>query len=94
MFRIFRLADCPTVPMNGERGEKMHLINAEIGAEKLDVHMNSLRVGDPGGGTRVARVQFYNGLLGDSAKQLANIRKRTVWWADLDRRCRGDGRRV
>jgi len=49
MFKIFHLADCAAVPMTGGRGEKIHLINTELGAEKLDVHVNRLRVGDPGG---------------------------------------------
>jgi mannose-6-phosphate isomerase-like protein (cupin superfamily) len=49
MFRIFHLADCPTVPMESVRGEKIELINTGMGTEKLDVHLNRLRVGDPGG---------------------------------------------
>ena len=49
MFKIFRLADCPTVPMNGGRGEQIRLVNADLGTGKLDVHVNRLRVGDPGG---------------------------------------------
>ena len=49
MFRIFHLDDCPTVPMKGDRGEQVRLINAELGTGKLDVHVNRLKVGDPGG---------------------------------------------
>lgn len=49
MFRIFRPADCPTVPMKGDRGEQVRLVNADLGTEKLDVHINRLKVGDPGG---------------------------------------------
>ncbi len=49
MFRISRPADCPTVPMKGDRGEQVRLVNADLGTEKLDVHINRLKVGDPGG---------------------------------------------
>lgn len=49
MFKIFHLNDCPTVPMKGDRGEQIRLVNADIGAEALDVHLNRLDVGEPGG---------------------------------------------
>ncbi len=49
MFKIFRLADCPAVPMKGGRGEQVRLVNADLDTGKLDVHVNRLRVGDPGG---------------------------------------------
>lgn len=48
-FRHLRLADCPTNPMKGDRGEQVRLINAECGAEKVDVHLNRLAPGEPGG---------------------------------------------
>jgi len=51
-FRIFSLNDTPAQPMqssNGVRGEKIALINPSIGAEKLDVHLNRLNPGEPGG---------------------------------------------
>lgn len=49
MFKIFRPDDCPTVPMKGGRGEQVRLVNADLGTDKLDVHINRLKVGDPGG---------------------------------------------
>ena len=49
MFKIFHLGDCATVPMKGGRGEQVRLVNADLGTGKLDVHVNRLRVGDPGG---------------------------------------------
>lgn len=49
MFRIFHLDDCATVPMKGGRGEQVRLVNTDLGTGKLDVHVNRLRVGDPGG---------------------------------------------
>lgn len=49
MFKIFHLDQCPTVAMKGDRGEQVRLINAELGTGKLDVHVNRLKVGDPGG---------------------------------------------
>jgi len=49
MFRIFRPDDCPTVAMKGDRGEQVRLVNTDLGTEKLDVHINRIKVGDPGG---------------------------------------------
>ncbi len=48
-FRIFRLADTPSTPMPGGRGSQKHLINTLCGAQTLDVHLNRLDVGEPGG---------------------------------------------
>ncbi len=51
-FRIFHLNDVPTQVMqssNGVRGEKKPLINASIGTDKLDVHLNRLNPREPGG---------------------------------------------
>jgi len=47
--KIFHLGECPTVPMKGGRGEQVRLINTEIGAEKLDLHLNRLDPREPGG---------------------------------------------
>ncbi len=48
-FRLLHLNDCPTNPMKRDRGEQVRLINAECGAEKVDVHLNRLAPGEPGG---------------------------------------------
>ena len=48
MFKILRLADRPTVPLDGgDRGAQTPLVDAALGTENLDVHLNRLR---PGGG--------------------------------------------
>ena len=49
MFKVFHLGDCPSQPMKGERGEQIRLVNADVGSEALDVHLNRLKVGEPGG---------------------------------------------
>ncbi len=48
-FRILNLADAPVTPMKGDRGTQLRLINADIGAEKVDVHLNRLDPKEPGG---------------------------------------------
>lgn len=48
-FRLFHLNDCLTNPMKGGRGEQVRLINSECGAEKVDLHLNRLAPGEPGG---------------------------------------------
>lgn len=48
-FRILNLADAPVTPMKGDRGTQLRLINADIGAEKVDVHLNRLNPKEPGG---------------------------------------------
>jgi putative monooxygenase len=35
--------------MKGDRGTQLRLINADIGAEKVDVHLNRLNPKEPGG---------------------------------------------
>ena len=48
-FRILNLADAPVTAMKGERGTQLRLINSDIGAEKVDVHLNRLNAKEPGG---------------------------------------------
>jgi len=48
-FQILNLADASVTPMKGNRGTQKRLINADIGAEKLDVHLNCLDPREPGG---------------------------------------------
>jgi len=48
-FQILNLADAPVTPMKGKRGTQKRLINADIGAEKVDVHLNCLDPREPGG---------------------------------------------
>src|SRR5262249_20410821 len=43
------LAECPTNPMAGGRGEQVKLINTTLGTEKIDVHLNRLPPGGPRG---------------------------------------------
>ena len=45
MFKILQLNDCPSIPMEGGRGQKVKLINASLGTEKLDLHFNRLFAG-------------------------------------------------
>ena len=42
MFKIFRLKDCQTHPMEPGRGEQVRLVNPSLGTEKVDVHLNRL----------------------------------------------------
>jgi putative monooxygenase len=49
LFRIFHLKESATSPMEPGRGEQIKLINAALGTEKLDVHLNRLIPGGPRG---------------------------------------------
>jgi mannose-6-phosphate isomerase-like protein (cupin superfamily) len=49
VFKLMHLADCPTNPMTGGRGEQVKLINTSLGTEKIDVHLNRLAPGGPRG---------------------------------------------
>jgi mannose-6-phosphate isomerase-like protein (cupin superfamily) len=49
MFKIMRLDQCPTNPMEPGRGEQIQLINRSLGTEKLDLHLNRLVPGGPRG---------------------------------------------
>ena len=49
MFKILQLKDCPSIPMEGGRGEQVKLINASLGTEKIDLHLNRLVHGGPSG---------------------------------------------
>ena len=48
-FRILNLADAPVTAMKGDRGTQLRLVNSDIGAEKVDVHLNRLNAKEPGG---------------------------------------------
>jgi len=48
-FRILNLAEATETPMKGDRGTQLRLINADVGAEKVDVHLNRLNPKEPGG---------------------------------------------
>jgi len=49
VIRIFDLNAAPAVPMEQGRGETVRLVDASIGTEKLDVHVNRLVPGGPRG---------------------------------------------
>lgn len=49
MFKILQLSQCPSVPMQPGRGEQVKLIDASLGTEKIDIHLNRLVPGGPGG---------------------------------------------
>ena len=49
MFKILHLNECPVSPMECGRGEQIKLINASLGTEKVDVHLNRLIPGGPPG---------------------------------------------
>ena len=49
MFKILQLKECPSVPMEGGRGEQVRLINASLGTEKIDLHLNRLVPGGRAG---------------------------------------------
>ncbi|MFL6797797.1 MAG: cupin domain-containing protein [Xanthobacteraceae bacterium] len=49
MFKIINLAQCQPVPMEPGRGEQIKLVNASLGTESLDVHLNRLIPGGPPG---------------------------------------------
>ena len=48
-FRIFQLGDVPESPMPGNRGVQLRMVGPETGATALDVHLNRLDAGEPGG---------------------------------------------
>jgi mannose-6-phosphate isomerase-like protein (cupin superfamily) len=49
VFKILHLDECPVSPMPPGRGEQIKLINASLGTEKVDVHLNRLVPGGPRG---------------------------------------------
>jgi mannose-6-phosphate isomerase-like protein (cupin superfamily) len=49
VFKILQLKECPSVPMEGGRGAQVKLINASLGTEKIDLHLNRLVPGGPSG---------------------------------------------
>jgi mannose-6-phosphate isomerase-like protein (cupin superfamily) len=49
VFKIMRLNDSPSIAMERGRGEQIKLINASLGTDKIDVHLNRLTPGEPGG---------------------------------------------
>jgi mannose-6-phosphate isomerase-like protein (cupin superfamily) len=48
MVTITNLAHAPRTPM-GDRGDQLRLVNPEMGARHLDLHVNILRPGGPDG---------------------------------------------
>lgn len=49
MLKIFDLNTAVVAPMENGRGETIRMINASIGTEKIDVHINRLAPGGPRG---------------------------------------------
>jgi mannose-6-phosphate isomerase-like protein (cupin superfamily) len=49
VFKIMRLSECPASPMEAGRGEQIKLVNASLGTEKVDLHLNRLIPGGPRG---------------------------------------------
>ena len=49
MLKIFDLQTCAPAPMENGRGETVRLVNAGLGTENVDVHLNRLRPGGPRG---------------------------------------------
>jgi mannose-6-phosphate isomerase-like protein (cupin superfamily) len=49
LFKILRLEECLTKPMEPGRGEQIKVINPSLGTEKLDLHLNRLVPGGPRG---------------------------------------------
>jgi mannose-6-phosphate isomerase-like protein (cupin superfamily) len=49
VFKIMHLDQCPASPMEPGRGEQIKLINASLGTDKVDVHLNRLIPGGPRG---------------------------------------------
>jgi mannose-6-phosphate isomerase-like protein (cupin superfamily) len=49
VFKIMHLNECPASPMEPGRGEQIKLINASLGTDKVDVHLNRLVPGGPCG---------------------------------------------
>lgn len=42
VFKILHLDECPAVRMAPGRGEQVKLVNASLGTEKVDIHLNRL----------------------------------------------------
>jgi mannose-6-phosphate isomerase-like protein (cupin superfamily) len=49
VFKILALSKCPSVPMEPGRGEQVKLVNASLGTDTVDIHLNRLVPGGPGG---------------------------------------------
>jgi mannose-6-phosphate isomerase-like protein (cupin superfamily) len=49
VLRILDLDSCPTTPMENGRGDTIKLVNASLGTEKIDLHLNRLVPGGPRG---------------------------------------------
>jgi mannose-6-phosphate isomerase-like protein (cupin superfamily) len=49
VFKILSMANCSATPMERGRGDQIKLINASLGTDKLDVHLNRLAPGGPPG---------------------------------------------
>src|SRR5207253_4646267 len=49
VFKILHLDQCPASPMEPGRGEQIKLINASLGTDKVDVHLNRLIPDGPRG---------------------------------------------
>ena len=48
MFKILQLKDCPSIPMEGGRGEQVKLINASLGTEKsICISIGSFLAAEP-----------------------------------------------
>lgn len=42
MLKIFDLSTCVATPMENGRGEKVRLVNTDLGTETIDLHLNRL----------------------------------------------------
>lgn len=42
MLKIFDLSTCAATPMENGRGEKVRLVNTDLGTETIDLHLNRL----------------------------------------------------
>jgi len=49
MFKIIDIDKAPVKQMENGRGETVRLVNDQIGAEKIDLHLNRLAPGGPNG---------------------------------------------
>ena len=45
MLKIFDLSTCVATPMENGRGEKVRLVNTDLGTEAIDLHLNRLAPG-------------------------------------------------
>jgi uncharacterized cupin superfamily protein len=45
MLKIVDLASVPTIPMEGNRGQKKKIIDTSLGTHTVDVHVNTLMPG-------------------------------------------------